>query len=54
MLLAVTGAVLGWSALLLQLSLTLTLITSQGGSIADGVWRAANNLAPAKIGWGSA
>lgn len=39
MLLAVTGAVLGWSALLLQLSLTLTLITSQGGSIADGVWR---------------
>ena len=39
MLLAVTGAVLGWSALLLQLSLTLTLVTSQGGSIADGVWR---------------
>jgi hypothetical protein len=38
-LLAITGAVLGWSALLLQLMLTLTLIASQGGTVLDGVWR---------------
>ena len=39
MLLAATGAVLGWSALLLQLALTLTLFASQGGTVLDGVWR---------------
>jgi hypothetical protein len=38
-LLGLAGAVLGWSALLLQLGLTLAAITAQGGAVLDGVWR---------------
>ena len=39
MFLGLAGAVLGWLALLLQLGLTLTAITAQGGTILDGAWR---------------
>ena len=39
MFLGLAGAALGWSALLLQLYLTLTAITVQGGTMPDGVWR---------------
>ena len=36
---AVFGATLGWSALGLQLVLTLAAIGAEGGTILDGVWR---------------
>lgn len=39
MFLGLAGALLGWSALFLQLYLTLTAITAKGGTVLDGVWR---------------
>ena len=36
---AIGGAVLGWAALALQLTLTLTLLIAQGGTASDGLWR---------------
>jgi len=36
---AIAGMALGWSALLLQLALTLTTIAAQGGTSLDGLWR---------------
>jgi hypothetical protein len=38
-LIATTGAVLGWAALILQLILLVRLIQSQGGTLLEGVWR---------------
>ncbi|MES2255930.1 MAG: Pr6Pr family membrane protein [Pseudomonadota bacterium] len=36
---AAAGAIAGWSALLLQLILTLTLMRAQDGTVLDGLWR---------------
>ena len=36
---AIGGAVLGWAALALQLTLTLALLIAQGGAASDGLWR---------------
>ncbi|MEO7054157.1 MAG: Pr6Pr family membrane protein [Rhizomicrobium sp.] len=36
---AIAGMALGWSALLLQLALTLTTIAAQGGTVPGGLWR---------------
>jgi hypothetical protein len=38
LLVAASGAALGWAALALQLVLTLAAIGAQGGSVPDGVW----------------
>jgi hypothetical protein len=38
-LIATTGAVLGWAALILQLILLIRLIQSQGGTLLEAVWR---------------
>jgi len=38
-LVAACGAVLGWTALALQLVLTLAAIGAQGGTLLDGLWR---------------
>jgi hypothetical protein len=39
LLVAIAGALLGCAALALQLMLTLTTITAQGGTMLDGLWR---------------
>lgn len=36
---AAAGAIAGWSALLLQLTLTLTLMRARDGTVLDGLWR---------------
>jgi hypothetical protein len=37
--LAIAGAIMGWAALALQLTLTWTVIAAQGGAVFDGLWR---------------